>query len=563
MRGITELTSVTGLNPGLNIDPHKGRPTVSCTMSTDALRAVASECQAAATGFSDEQAAEGLAVTDALRAIFLARLASLAASTLGYPAAETTLLLLPPELLSVILSTLDTRSLARLAATCGPLWLDAPTPVSGTRDIGLVEAELRRRAETRGLEVRSTLPEGSTSWVPYLLQRDRCGRQVPLAAGLDHSIFVGKGGRLLTCGKSGSIRLLAHAVDPDADLSVRLQIGPPSPVPSMQDRRVVSVATSGGHCLALSAEGEAYSWGNGYDGALGHADENSRAVPSRIESLSRIVSIAVGFDLMSAAVDEDGKLFTWGRAAYRYDGKTPNSLGYALDVPALCQRTPKWVEALSQDRVVDVALGLGSTLVVTDTGAVFSFGSSHEGVLGHGSLKAEVLPRRIEALTQMGRRFVAVAAGYGHAVALTEEGELYGWGHGQANGHGREERTPHRVAALIGQRVKHVTAGQYSSCAVTEKGELFTWSSTATWRPDHDFYELGHGVDTPQATPKRVEGLVGVRVAAVAFGACHTLAADEDGVVWAFGRRSALGLDDPNPAPVMTPTLIPTVRVRA
>ena len=56
---------------------------------------------------------------------------------------------------------------------------------------------------------------------------------------------------------------------------------------------------------------------------------------------------------------------------------------------------------------------------------------------------------------------------------------------------------------------------------MTEKGELFTWSRLGS------MYNLGHGVDTSQATPKRVDALVGARAAAVAIGAHHTLAADE------------------------------------
>ena len=59
-------------------------------------------------------------------------------------------------------------------------------------------------------------------------------------------------------------------MDPAADPNIRRDIGPPTPVPSMQDRRIVSVATSDSHCLALTAEGEVYSWGEGYYGALGH-----------------------------------------------------------------------------------------------------------------------------------------------------------------------------------------------------------------------------------------------------------------------------------------------------
>jgi len=119
----------------------------------------------------------------------------------------------------------------------------------------------------------------------------------------------------------------------------------------------------------------------------------------------------------------------------------------------------------------------------------------------------------------MGRRVVAVAAGDGHALGLTEEGELYGWGDEEANGHGREERT----RGHIGQRIKLMDANEYASGAVTETGELLTWGESSA--------EGNIGHEGPQVTPKRVAGLSGVEVAAVALGQTHTLAADADGVV--------------------------------
>jgi len=535
---------------------------MASTAALTALRAAARECRLAAPSFSDEQAAHGLAITDKLRACFLPPAASAQAAS--------PLLQLPAELLTVILSRLDTRDLARLAATCRLLCRDALTPPPPPRQIGPVETELRRRAEARGLDVGYTLPEGATSWVACLLKRDRRDaqmRQAPLAVDHTHSIFVDQGGCLLTCGRDyvGFPPLLGHAVGPDANPGNT--IGPPTPVPSMQDKRIVSVANSDWHCLALSAEGEVYSWGSGEDGSLGHGDNDARAVPCRVESLSRIERIAAGECCTSAVVDEKGRLFTWGRARFdewseNEDGEPEefegsSGLGYDLDAEMTCQLTPKRVDALSQDRVVGVALGYGFTLAVTDAGAVFSFGFSREGGLGHGSLESEVLPRRIEALAQTGRRFVAVATGNCHALALTEEGELYGWGHKSANGHGREERTPQRVAALIGQRVKLVNAQLLSSCAVTEKGELFTWGNSSGWG------NFGH--EGPQETPKRVEGLSGVEIAAVAIGSKHALAADANGVVWAFGLGLAVSLDALGIADntaVLTPTPIPMLRVR-
>ena len=300
-----------------------------------ALCAAARECQLAAPSFSDEQAAQGLAITVELRAHFLPPVFSAQAAS--------PLLQLPAELLAVILSRLGTCNLARLAKTCLALCRDAPTPPPPPHAIGPVETELRRRAGARGLDVGSTLPEGATSWVACLLKRDRRDaqmRQAPLAVGYEHSMFVDKAGRLLTCGRDDvNFSLLGHAVDPDAD--PENQIGPPTPVPSMQDRCIVSVAASNVHCLALSAEGEVYSWGSGNFGALGHGDEGTRAVPSRIEWLSRIERIAAGTNRTSAAVDEKGRLFTWGRARFvdeeeNEDGEleefeVPSGLGYELD----------------------------------------------------------------------------------------------------------------------------------------------------------------------------------------------------------------------------------------
>ena len=183
--------------------------------------------------------------------------------------------------------------------------------------------------------------------VSCLLRRDRRDaqmRQAPLAVGAEHSIFVDKSGRLLTCGRG---TVLGYAVGhPYIG-----DIGPPTLVPSMRNRRIVSVATSSDHCLALSVEGEVYSWGDGDFGALGHGDEDERDVPTRIESLSRIERIAAGPGWKSAAVDVAGRLFTWGKARVEewdsgYD-LGPSGLGYELDQFTESQPTPKRVDALA------------------------------------------------------------------------------------------------------------------------------------------------------------------------------------------------------------------------
>ena len=220
--------------------------------------------------------------------------------------------------------------------------------------------------------------------------------------------------------------------------------------------------------------------------------------------------------------------------------------------------------------MVSVALGLCFTLAVSDAGAVISFGSSRFGALGHGSLESEVLPRRVKAVAELGFRFVAVAAGNCHSLALTEEGHVYEWGDRDANGHGQDQPTPQLVAALAGVHVLLVHARNFSSCAVTEKGELYTWGGGYP-----NSFNLGHGVAAMQPTPKRVGALSGVNVTAAAICESHSLAAGKDGVVWGFGQRAALGLGEADAPPgdsedddsedegcVVQPTPIPNIRVR-
>jgi len=220
-----------------------------------ALRAVASECQTLAAGFSDEEATEGLAITVGLRAFF--QRSATASSAVAGPAAQLLefLSVVPTNLLSIILSQLDILALACLAATCRLLWCDAPTPPLALPTPGLVETELRRRAEARGLHVGSSRPEGALSWVPFLRKcdfYDAIRREAPLAVGRRHSLFVDREGRLhLACPraaiKAGGVGepLLGHDWGSDAGAST-VSV-PPTLVPSMHGTRIVSVASGGGH----------------------------------------------------------------------------------------------------------------------------------------------------------------------------------------------------------------------------------------------------------------------------------------------------------------------------
>lgn len=66
--------------------------------------------------------------------------------------------------------------------------------------------------------------------------------------------------------------------------------------------------------LYFSTE-QVYSWGWGSYGQLGLGSENNAPIPTRIEELQAVeIKQIAARSLASAALTQDGKVYTWGRA---------------------------------------------------------------------------------------------------------------------------------------------------------------------------------------------------------------------------------------------------------
>ena len=88
----------------------------------------------------------------------------------------------------------------------------------------------------------------------------------------------------------------------------------PKKIEALAGHRIVAVSVGwAGHSLALSADGTVWSWGGGDGGILGHGDEQDQPLPKKIEALTgqRIVSISAG-GASGVAVTADGEVWSWG-----------------------------------------------------------------------------------------------------------------------------------------------------------------------------------------------------------------------------------------------------------
>ncbi|XP_073941047.1 probable E3 ubiquitin-protein ligase HERC2 [Choristoneura fumiferana] len=291
-------------------------------------------------------------------------------------------------------------------------------------------------------------------------------------------------------------------------------VSQPTLLSSIQHVFITKVACNSGgkHCLALSSDGDVYSWGEGDDGKLGHGNRVSYDRPRLIPSLSgmEVVQIACG-GAHSACLTARGRIYTWGKGRY-------GRLGHGDSEDQL---VPKMVEYLASHRVIDVACGSGDaqTLCITDDDNVWSWGDGDYGKLGRGGSEGCKQPMKIECLK--GLRVIKVECGSQFSVALCQCGSVYTWGKGDYHrlGHGSYEhvRRPMRVTGMQGKMIVSIATGSLHCVACTDTGEVYTWG-------DNDEGQLGDGTTLAAQRPRLLTALQGKRVTRVACGSAHTVA---------------------------------------
>ncbi|XP_049295397.1 probable E3 ubiquitin-protein ligase HERC2 [Anopheles funestus] len=330
-------------------------------------------------------------------------------------------------------------------------------------------------------------------------------RPIQIAGGEQTLYAVTPDGKLYATGYGAGGRLGVGGTD---------SVTTPTLVESLQHVMIKKVAVNSGgkHCLALSSDGEVFSWGEGEDGKLGHGNRDSYDRPKLIESLSGIgvVDIACG-SAHSACITIQGHVLTWGKGRY-------GRLGHGDSEDQL---QPKLVEALLGYRAIDIACGSGDaqTLCITDDDNVWSWGDGDYGKLGRGGSDGCKVPMKIESLAGLG--VTKVECGSQFSVALTRSGSVYTWGKGDYHrlGHGNTDhvRRPKKVAALQGKKIISIATGSLHCVACSDGGEVFTWG-------DNDEGQLGDGTVTAIQRPRLVQSLQGKHIVKVICGSAHTLA---------------------------------------
>ncbi|KAG8576379.1 hypothetical protein GDO81_009838 [Engystomops pustulosus] len=280
--------------------------------------------------------------------------------------------------------------------------------------------------------------------------------------------------------------------------------------PHRSIKKVSSSKGSDGHTLAFTSEGEVFSWGDGDYGKLGHGNSSTQKYPKLIQGTLQgkvVVCVSAGYR-HSAAVTEDGELYTWGEGDF---GRLGHGDSNSRNIPTL-------VKDISN--VGEVSCGSSHTIALSKDGrTVWSFGGGDNGKLGHGDTNRVYKPKVVEALQGMFTR--KVCAGSQSSLALTSTGQVYAWGCGACLGCGSSEATalrPKLIEELAATRIVDISIGDSHCLALSHDNEVYAWGNNSMG-------QCGQGNSTgPITKPKKVSGLDGVAIQQISAGTSHSLA---------------------------------------
>ena len=241
-----------------------------------------------------------------------------------------------------------------------------------------------------------------------------------------------------------------------------------------------------GHTLALQNNGSLWVWGYNAYGQLGNNASGTNILsPIQLGVLSTWSKLSAGY-AMSAALQSNGTLWTWGQ----------NNNGQLGLSNTTNRSSPTQVGTLST--WTQVSSSWFNTAAIQSNGTLWTWGYNVNGQLGLGDLTSRSSPVQVGALNT----WTQVACGYG-TLAIQSNGTLWSWGSnswGQlgVGSYGANILSPVQVGALSNwARIASTNTPGFTALALQSNGTLWTWGNNS-------YGQLGLSDQTHRSSPTQV-----------------------------------------------------------
>lgn len=284
-------------------------------------------------------------------------------------------------------------------------------------------------------------------------------------------------------------------------------------VKALQGKYIVNVACGGHHSVAVTNDGELYSWGMGTEGQLGHNARENQPLPRLcIGLLGHLITKVACGGSHSVAIAVDGTVFTWGRGK---NGRLGHGNEETHIVPCALRTLPANLV------VTEVACGWSFTVMKGSDGSVFTCGKGSNGQCGYREALMDLYtPTLVDAL--QGRQVADISCGYKHVMARCLNGDLFAWGSGTYGQLGLGEHVTQlqepemvRIPSSYGY-VLAVYCGAFHTIVTTSTQHILAWGF-------NQYSSLGLGHTSNIARPQSIVGLSARGIIQIACGMHFTL----------------------------------------
>lgn len=310
------------------------------------------------------------------------------------------------------------------------------------------------------------------------------------------------------------------------------------------DTKIRDIAAGGRHSVAVSTTQECLTWGKDSNGCTGHG-QVSVNFEHHVPKWMYWVTNATTKVLTCAAGDSHTVITTAEGSVYSFGAGSCGQLGHG---DGMDYSKPKLVSALNGLSVSSISCGGDHTLVVTESGLLYGFGSNSHGQLacddfcdiflprrmGHDDLlggipkkvdveeiyldaqeleqkfideinKLDIVDAKEKEKQKQRQKVIQVVGGRAHTVILTDTGRVYvcgAGGHGQLGLHSTEDRSSLTLlSTMTSVSIMQIAAGDLHTVMLTTLGDVFVCGA-------NDFGQLGNGSVTASNKPQRIQPVV-------------------------------------------------------
>jgi alpha-tubulin suppressor-like RCC1 family protein len=263
-------------------------------------------------------------------------------------------------------------------------------------------------------------------------------------------------------------------------------------------KHIQQISCGRNHVAFLDSHRRVWTFGDGFEGSLGHGDQKNQALPKMIEGFNTATQVICGNN-NTFILDILGRI--WALGAMLLDDLMNHKF----------QSTPEMIPGFADVR--QLSAGSGHYAFLDSLGQIWTAGANHDGQLGHGNNISLVYPKMIKGFQNLRH----VACGGNATFFIDSEGQV--WSFGDSDGGrllGHPDRASYNSPEMIHgfENIRTIFAGPRHTAFIDENGQVWTFG-------DFEEGQLGYPrMDDGPRIPRLIEGFHGVKQ--VSCGASHT-----------------------------------------